>query len=87
MISGMSEWRSSTFSCPATGWGVCFIYDDDAGELFAQRCEEGEWSPYDLEEDDTRFEYTEIWCEQFGIQYCDTLEDAEVIAKEYGAEF
>lgn len=88
MIPGMNSWRSSIFLCPATEWGVYFIYDEDAGELFAQRCEEGEWAPNDLEqEEQLRFAHTEIWCAQFGIQYCDTHEEAESIAKKYNVVF
>lgn len=87
MIPGMNEWRSTNFICPACEWGVYFVYDDANGELFAQRCEAGEWSPEDLAEDDNCFEYAAVWCAQFGIKYCDSLEDAEVIAKKFGAEF
>jgi len=79
------EFNSGDFQCPATGWGVYFIFDEDNETIRAEVCEIGIW---DMDKCDPEIlKDTQDWCKDFGTKYCETLDDAKVIADKYDTFF
>ena len=74
------EFNSADFQCPDTGWGVYFIFDEDKETIKAEICNSSIW--YSAECDPEIMKDTQDWCDRFGTKYCETLDDARVVANE-----
>lgn len=78
---------SEEFISPA-GWGTFLVYDEEACEIYARICDDGEWDPDGLgTEDLEHLEEGERWCLEFGYRYCDSYVEAQWTAHECGTRF